>query len=200
MKKIVIAGGGGHAKVMINAIRLAGEYRIVGIVDPALDTGSKVLGVTVLGGDEELPSIYNSGVGYAALGVGSVGDCSLRKKVSKRIIDAGFTLPVIAHPDAVVADDVRVGEGTFIAAGVVVNPGATIGRFVIVNTSSSVDHDCVIGDNVHIAPGVTLSGGVRVGCDSHIGTGSSVIQDIKIGPRCIVRAGSTVTKDFNAKE
>jgi UDP-perosamine 4-acetyltransferase len=88
------------------------------------------------------------------------------------------------------------GEGTFIAAGAIVNPGTKIGRNVIINTSASVDHDCEIGDFVHIAPGVTLSGGVKVGNETHIGTGANVIQYVKIGEKCMVKAGTLLSQDL----
>ena len=190
--KIVLLGGGGHCKVAIDAIRKEGKYKIVGIVDPGLNPGDSVMGVKVLGGDNVLGSLKKKGIKYAIVTVGSVGDCKIRKSLSEDIIESGLEMPVVVHPDAVVADDVEIGAGTFVAASATINPGTKIGHNTIINTSSSVDHDCEIGDFVHIAPGVTLSGGVKVGDSTHIGTGASVTQYIEIGRNSFISAGVLV--------
>ena len=195
-KKIILVGGGGHCKVIIDAIMSAGVYDIAGVVDPALKIGEQVLGISVLGDDSVLPGLYEKGVKEAVISVGSVGDPALRKKLYSQLKKLGFSLPVVIHPKAVVARDVKIGEGTFLAASVTVNPGTRIGAAAIINTSSSVDHDCSIGDFVHIAPGVTLSGGVQVGGETHIGTGAKVAHYTKIPARKKIKAGDLVYTDF----
>lgn len=199
MKKIVLVGGGGHCKVAIDAIRKADNFEIDGVVDARLKKGKKILEVPVIGNDDILPKRYSKGVKYAFIAIGSVGDCTLRKALYKKIIKLGFKIPCIIHPKAVVAADVKIGEGTFVAAGAVINPGTKIGRNTIINTSSSIDHDCQIGDFVHIAPGTTLSGGVKVGDETHIGTGANIIQYLTIGKKCVVGAGTTVRHNIKAE-
>jgi len=193
--KVVLVGGGGHCKVIIDAIINAGEYDIEGIVDSKLNIGDKVLGIPVIGNDDILPMVFEKGVKNAFIGVGSVGDCTLRKKLSGKLKSIGFNLPVVIHTKAVVAQDVRVGEGTFIAASATINPGTVIGRNAIINTSSSIDHDCHIADFVHVAPGATLSGGVKIGEGTHIGTGAKVIQYLNIGKNCMIKANSLVSRN-----
>jgi UDP-perosamine 4-acetyltransferase len=192
---IVLVGGGGHAKVIIDAIKCAGKFGIYGIVDSILPEGTSVLGIKVLGGDSELPKIFKQGVKYAFISVGSLGDCSARKRIAENLEKIGFKLPVIAHPKAVIAQDVRLGDGTFVAAAAVINPATKIGKNAIINTSSSIDHDCEIGDFVHIAPGVTLSGCVKIKDEAHIGTGASIVQKITVGAKVMVKAGTTVKHD-----
>lgn len=194
-KKIVIVGGGGHAKVVIDAIRRSGEFDICGIIDNNLKPGDSVLGIEVIGGNDMLAAVFKEGTRNAFLGVGSIGNCEIRKRIASGLTRIGFKFPAIIHPKAVVADDVEVGAGTFVAAGAVVNPGARIGRNVIINTSASVDHDCVIGDFVHIAPGAVLSGGVKVGEETHIGIGANVIQYVNIAKRSFIKAGALVRDD-----
>lgn len=196
LERIVLIGGGGHAKVVINAIREAKNFEIYGIIDPALKRGESVLDVEVKGADDILPQILRKGVRCAFISVGSIGNCEPRKRIYDNLKKLGLQLPVVIHPKAVVASDVELGGGTFVAAGAIINPGTRIGKNVIVNTASSIDHDCVIGDFVHIAPGATLSGGVKVGEETHIGTGASLVQYINIGRRCMVAAGSTVRRDI----
>lgn len=191
---IVLIGGGGHCKVIIDALRKIDSYEIEGIVDPGIQKDQNVLGVEVLGGDEVLGSILDKGVDKAFICVGSIGDCSVRASLYEKIKEIGFSFPSIIHPSAIIADDVRdrIGEGTFIAAGSIINSGTQIGKNAIINTSSSIDHDCNIGDYVHIAPGVVLSGEVKVGDRTHIGTSASVVNRVVIGKECFIGAGSVV--------
>ncbi|MFH1394797.1 MAG: serine acetyltransferase, partial [Candidatus Omnitrophota bacterium] len=91
--------------------------------------------------------------------------------------------------------DVEFAEGTFVAASATINPGTKIGKNVIVNTSSSIDHDCWIEDFVHIAPGAILCGTVTVGEGTHIGIGANIIQSIKIGKGAFISAGRIVKRD-----
>lgn len=200
MEKIVLVGGGGHAKVVIDAIRKSGDFDIYGIVDPSLDAGERVLGIKVIGKDSVLPRLFKEGVKNAFIGVGSIGDCGIRKRIYGQLEKIGFELPVIVHQRATIAEDVTIGEGTFVAAGAVINAGTILGRNAIINTSSSVDHDCVIGDFVHIAPGATLSGGIRVGDETHIGTGAKIIQSLNIGRNCLIGAGVTVRHNLRNGE
>jgi UDP-perosamine 4-acetyltransferase len=192
--KIILVGGGGHCKVIIDAIKMVNKLQIYGITDS--DVKEKIVsGVSVIGDDSILPSVYKKGIKNAFVSVGSIGNCAVRKKISENLRRIGFNLPKIIHPSAVIASDVEIGEGTFIAAGVVINPGVKIGKNSIINTSSSIDHDCEIGDFVHVAPGVTLSGAVKIGDETHIGTGANVVQCVNIGKNVFVKAGSLVSKN-----
>lgn len=194
-EEIVLVGGGGHCKVVIDAIVNIGEYNIKGIADSKLEAGKKVSGIPIIGNDDCLTDLYKEGINKAFIAVGSVGDCGARKNIYEKLKDIGFNLAVIVHPKAIVAQDVTMGEGTFVAAGAVINPGVTIGKNVIINTSASIDHDCRIADFVHIAPGVILSGGVEVGKATHIGTGAKVRQYVKIAENCLIKMGAIVTRD-----
>lgn len=201
-KDIILIGGGGHAKVVIDAINKSRNFSVYGILDPQLPKGKSILGVKVIGTDEMLPKIFKKGIrsAFIAIGAVNVDGCNARGKIYDNLKKIGFHFPVIAHPKSVIAEDAKIGEGTFIAAGAVVNSGVKIGKNAIINTSASVDHDCEIEDFAHIAPGATLSGGVKVGAKTHIGTGANVVQGTKIGKKSMIRAGALVTKSPDAEE
>jgi len=193
---VLIVGGGGHAKVLIEALRLQ-SIKILGIIDAdATKIGADVSGIRVIGDDEAISGYKTSDI-FLVNGIGSVHIPKMKIDVFEKFKAKGFTFSTIIHPSAVVASDVALGEGSQIMAGVVIQPGCTIGADTIVNTRASIDHDCQIGDHVHIAPGVTLSGGVRVGDGSHIGTGATVIQGVTIGRNSLVGAGSVVVNDIS---
>ncbi|MFH1428300.1 MAG: acetyltransferase [Candidatus Margulisiibacteriota bacterium] len=196
--EIVLVGGGGHAKVVIDTIHKNGDYKIKGIIEKSADV-SGLFNYPVLGNDDKLNEVYAAGCKNAFIAIGSIGDPSHRVKLYEKLKQIGFALPVIVHPAAVIAEGAVIEEGSFIAAGAVIGPDAKIGKNVIINTNTSVDHDCIIGDHIHMAPGVTLSAGVEIGHHAHIGTGSSVIQYRKIGAGTLIGAGSIVVKDIPEK-
>lgn len=199
MDRIVVVGGGGHAKVVIDAIRSKAVFDIVGIVDPQLPVGSLVEGVAVLGGDSELPKLRASGVSHAVVAVGSVGSSSVRRKIFEMLKQNDFCLPALIHKSAYVASSVVLNVGAFVAAGAVIEPGVVVGECAIVNTGAIVDHDCQIGAFVHVAPGSVLSGGVNVGDGAHLGTATCIIENCNIGKNALVGAGSVVVSDIPAE-
>lgn len=193
-EKIVIIGGGGHAKVIISILKKLNQHIIVGYTDQ--ENKGEILGSSFLGTDERLNSLFKDGVNNAAIGLGQIKSAALRRKlftICKRI---GFKLPSIVSPDAIINEEVIIGNATFVMDGVIINSGSNIGQCSIVNTNSSIDHDCSIGDFTHIAPGVTLSGDVKIGNYVFVGTGANVIHQINITDYSIISAGSTVTKNI----
>ena len=193
MKQVVGLGAGGHARVIIDILRLSGEFDLIGLLDPdpALK-GSLVEGVPVLGGDDQLPHLYRRGVTHAFIGVGSIGDTGPRKRLYLLARKLGFQLATAVHPQAVVAASAVLGPGVSVMAAAVINPGAWLGENVVVNTGALVEHGCALHDHVHIATGAHLGGGVQVGTGSHIGIGASVRQGIRIGCNSIVGVGAAV--------
>ncbi len=193
-RPVIVLGAGGHAKVLLGALRAAGE-RILGVTD--LDpsrVGQKVLGVEVIG-DDRVVLGYRADEIHLVNGLGGTGSTDKRRSVYEAFADEGYSFATVTHPSAVIGLDVTLGEGAQVMAGVVIQPGSRIAANALVNTRASIDHDARIGEHAHIAPGATLSGGVRVGPGAHVGTGASVIQAVTLGRSCLVGAGSAVIED-----
>ncbi|MBI2677659.1 MAG: acetyltransferase [Candidatus Koribacter versatilis] len=193
---VVMFGGGGHGRVLLDAVRLQGGYDIKAIVDaqPAL-RGEQLDGVPIVGGDEELPRLLREGTRHAVVAIGSVSNNSQRAELFARIKAMGFTFVNVVHPSAVVSPSARLGEGTVVLAGAIVGPGTVVGANVIINSRASVDHDCSIGDHVHIAPGAVLSGSVSVSDMAFIGAGATIKQGTRIGRSALVALGAAVIRD-----
>jgi sugar O-acyltransferase (sialic acid O-acetyltransferase NeuD family) len=192
MTPIVIYGASGHAKVVIDAIRRAGDYHVVALVADGVPDGSEFEGIPIRGGRECLSALHHEGCSH---GFVAVGDPRARLTLSELLIGSGFQLPSIVHPNAVLAEGVRIGEGVFVAAGAVINAGSVIGNMVIVNTRASVDHDASIERLVHLAPGSTLAGHVTVKEGAWVGIGATVLDRRVVGEWSIVGAGAVVTRD-----
>lgn len=197
--KVLGLGAGGHARVVVDAIREAGEYELVGLIDLSESkTGRFVDGVEILGSEARLEEFYRGGVRHAFNGIGGISDTTMHAEVYHRIVRKGFEFVTVIHPKATVSKTVTIEAGSVLLAGVVVNAGSTIGANVILNTNATVEHECQIGDHVHVAPGAILAGNVKVGDHAHIGAGAIIRQGIVIESRAIVGAGAVVVKNVSA--
>lgn len=196
MEKIILVGGGGHCKSIIESINRVKQFEIVGIVDKKPSECIE-LGIDVIGSDEALNLLYKSGIKNAFIGVGSVGNPNIRIKLYNILKNLGYIFPKIVDKTAIVSPSAIIKDGAFVGKGAIINAKVTIEKQCIINSGSIVEHDCNINEFVHLAPGVTLSGGITIGKRTHIGTNATIIQNINIGNDVIVGAGSVIVKDIN---
>lgn len=188
-KSLLLLGGGGHCASIIDTLQRANQHVRLGIVAPE---GADVLGVPVVGVDNDLSRLKEEGYNAAFVAVGSVGDASIRAELYKYISELGFETPNIIDPTAIVSESALLGKGIFIGKRSVIGPRTRLGNNSIINTGAIIEHDCNIGNNVHIAPGSTLCGSVNIGNGCHVGAGATVIQGISIGEESLVGAGAVV--------
>ena len=161
--KIILIGGGGHARVLIDLILMSDKFEIAGILDSELKKGKMVLNIPVLGSDNLLADLYGKGIRNACIAVGSIKDNSKRKMLYEKVKQVGFDMPYLIHPQAVVSkSDTRISSAVQIMAGVVIQPGVLIGENTIINTGAIVEHDCNVSSHVHICPGAVISGGCTI--------------------------------------
>lgn len=193
-KPVIIIGNGGHAKVLVDCLRLK-NVNIIGMLDKCPSSGIEVTDIPILGDDCAIFD-YPSDAVELVSGIGSIGNTGLRTDIFNRFKNLGYSFRSVIHPNAIVSENCYLGEGIQIMAGAVINTGTQIAADTIVNTGAVIDHDCKIGSHVHIAPGVTISGGVRIGDGSHIGTGATIIQGVTIGERALIAAGAVVISDI----
>lgn len=188
MKKIAIIGASGHGKVIADIARKSGYDEIVFLDDD--DSVRKCGGYPVIGKSSQAGQIDVEV--DVIVGIGNAG---IRKRIQESIPER--QLVTLIHPDAVIAEDVVIGAGTVVMAGTIINPGVRIGKGCIINTCSSVDHDCEVGDYVHIAVGSHLCGTVFVGSGTWIGAGSIICNNLEICEDCMIGAGAVVTKSID---
>lgn len=192
MQNLIIFGASGHARVIADAARRSALFDVLGFVDQARPVGEVVDSVKVLRNETALQNILSKADNV--MGIIGVGDNRARARIAASMKEKfpGLQFANVFHPSAIIADDVIFGRGVFVAASATINCGSRLGDHVVINTRSSVDHDCVIGDYSFIGPGVSLAGGVSIGRGSFIGTGAAVIPSIQIGNDAVIGAGSAV--------
>jgi len=193
-KKVLIIGGGGHSRVVIDSFRKLG-YLIDGIVDPAYKIDKLVSGVPVVGGDEVFDRVSVESIEIIN-GVGVLPGRIGRWKIADRMRNSGFKFVTVVDPDAVISSNVTVSEGVQIMAGCVLQDGVKVGSDSVVNTGTILDHDCDIGEKCWISPGVTVCGGSRIGSNAYIGAGATLLENISIGDGALISAGATVFEEI----
>lgn len=186
---VYIIGAGGHAKVVIAAL-LANSVACAGVFDDDSSLwGKKILDIPILGAVEELRD------SSSITAVNAIGNNSTRRAISERFRNINWL--TLIHPHTWVHNSVKIGYGTVVFAGAVIQPDTKIGKHSIINTSASVDHDCVIGDFCHIAPGCHIAGGVQIGDEVFLGIGTAIIPCVSIVSNTVIGAGSTVIDNID---
>ncbi len=183
--RLIILGASGHGKVAAD-IAMRSGYEEILFLDDSPQAGS-CLGWPVLGPVSEAEGLQ--GEFFVA-----IGNPAVRARLQNRLEGQGKVLATLIHPSAVLAAGVRVGRGSVLMAGVIVNPCVEIGAGCILNTAATVDHDCRLGDYVHVSVGAHLAGTVTVGARSWIGVGAAVVNNVSIASDCMIGAGATVVR------
>lgn len=196
MKKIIIIGTGGHAKVIIDILISQNKYSIVGLLDDFKNVNEQIMGYPVLGGIKDFPKILDE---HPITGtVVAIGDNFSRSQIVKKI---QFDCPSITfinaiHHSASIAAQVSIEEGVVIMAGVTIGPFCTIGKHCILNTHSSLDHDSEMGDFSSLAPRVVTGGNCKIGTHSAVCIGTTITHNINIGAHTVIGAGSLVLENI----
>lgn len=183
--KLTIIGASGHGKVAADIARLCG-YDEIEFLDDNPEV-SECAGYPVVGTSAGIEEIHND------LFI-AIGNSAVRRRLMAKC--AGKRMPALIHPNAVIARDATIGDGTVVMAGAVINSCAEVGRGVIVNTCSSIDHDCVVADFSHISVGAHLCGTVGVGAGTWVGAGAVVSNNVEICGDCMIGAGAVVVRDI----
>jgi sugar O-acyltransferase (sialic acid O-acetyltransferase NeuD family) len=195
---VVVYGGGGHGKAVIDLVRAAGGHTIIGVIDDGRGPGDLVLDVPVLGGGAILAALLQGGCLLAVNAVGGIGAMSSRIAVYERLHAAGFDFPTFIHPSAVIEPSAQLELGVQVFPHAYIGSEARIGKGCIVNTGAIVSHDCVLADHVNLAPGAILAGAVEIGEGSLIGMGVTINLNVRIGAGARVGNGATVKADVPA--
>lgn len=192
-KEIIIFGTGGHAKVVHDILVKEGKFAPVAFV--SLDKDTKFFLGLPVHNQADLKKLN-----FTA-GIIAIGDNWTRAQVAKFISTEipGFNFVKAIHPSTQIGTGVVIEEGTVTMAGSIINPGSKIGSHVIINTNSSIDHDCTIENFSSIAPGAILGGNVVVEVYAAISLGVKIIHGKKIGAYSVIGAGSLVLTDIQEK-
>lgn len=192
-KRLIIIGASGHGKVAADIAIKSGKYTEILFLDDntaITDCG----GFPVVGTSKDFPLYIEDSEFFVG-----IGNAKIRNKITDWLEESKATIATLIHPNSVIGQNVKLGDGTVIMAGAVINSDTSIGKSCIINTCASVDHDCTLGDYVHVAVGAHLCGTVTIVSHTWIGAGATVINNVSVCAECTIGAGAVVVKSINDK-
>ncbi len=188
-KSLVIVGAGGQCKVILDSLN-SNNYNEVFIEDKFISTEA-IYGFPVISKAEDLA---NANIEFVV----AIGDNFSRSKLVSdlQLRFDNIKFATIVHPKAYVAASATLGEGTVVCAGSVVGANSRIEEHVIINTNSSVDHDCHLKPFCSIGPNSTLGGNTYIGNLSVVAISATISHGVTIADNVIVGASSLVLRDI----
>jgi sugar O-acyltransferase (sialic acid O-acetyltransferase NeuD family) len=197
-QNIVVIGASGHASVIIDIIERQNIYTIIGLIDSYKPIGTQIFNYEVLGDETCIADLIktNNIIG----GIIAIGNNYHRLQMQLKIetLYPKFKYIKAIHPQAIIGKNVTIKAGVAIMPGVIANANAFIGPFTILNTGSTLGHDCIMEEFSSLAPGVNIAGNVTLKKCASVGIGSCVAGGLSIGKHSHIGAGSTVVKDINS--
>ena len=191
MDDIILIGGGGHCKSVIDIIEQEGKFNIVGIVDKPEFLNSKCLGYPVIGNDSNLVDFAKK-YKYALITMGQLKSPLDRIRLFDLAIKANFVLPSIVSPRAYVSKHTTIGRGVTVMNDALINANASIGDNCIINSKALIEHDVIIESHCHISTHATINGNVKVEKNCFVGSGVTTKESITIKKDSFIKAGSLV--------
>lgn len=197
---VIIIGGKGGAKMVIEAIKSTNHLGIEGIIDGQLDKGDHVMGVPVLGGESELEQLREKGFRNVILSFSSLHDLPSRSKKYNELKEKGFQFPNVIHDRATVEPSVTLGEGNIILANAMVGSEVTLGNMNYVNTGAMICHESIAHSNNHFAPNSVIAGRVRIGNNNLVGMCVTTYFEIEMGDNIIINNGCNIVKNIKSNQ
>lgn len=193
--QIILIGGGGHCKAVIDVIEAENKYRIAGIIDMPEKLGQKILNYKVIGNDNDIVKFAQQ-YELFFITIGHIKTPELRIKLFEKVKKAGGKFPVIISPNAYVSKHTKIDEGTIIMHNVVINADTTVGKNCIINNKALIEHDCKIGNHCHISTNAVINGTCEIKNRCFLGSSTVLYNNISVISNTIIGAGATVTKNI----
>jgi sugar O-acyltransferase (sialic acid O-acetyltransferase NeuD family) len=190
-QKMILIGGGGHCKSVIDVIEAEGTYTIAGIIDQKELIGQKVLGYEIIGCDDGLKELFSQ-FKYAVVTVGHIKSPALRIKLFNTLKSIGYQLPAIVSPFAYISKHSTIDEGTIIMHYALINANAVVGKNCIINSKALIEHDAIIEDHCHISTGAIINGGTVISQGTFFGSNAVSKEHAVIAEKSFIKAGSVV--------
>ncbi|WP_109694971.1 acetyltransferase [Chitinophaga deserti] len=197
-RKLILVGGGGHAKSCIATIENSDEWELHGILDQSSRIGTAILGYPVIGSDSDIATLAKEDYWFL-IAVGQINDPAVRIKCYNQLCNVNARIATVISNFAQMSRFAEIGQGTIVLHGAKINADAKTGVNCIINTNANIEHDAQIGDHVHISTGAIINGGCRIGNGVFIGSGAVIVQGVTIPDNTVIGAGTVIYKNVQEK-
>jgi sugar O-acyltransferase (sialic acid O-acetyltransferase NeuD family) len=189
-------GGKGGGEIVANAAMAAissgADYTLTGFLNDDMRPGETLSGLPVLGKIDNWHDLSQDTVFIPSLHNYKFMRERLEKIRSLEVPPERWL--TVRHPQSCVAQDAKIGYGSYIGACSVVEPGASVGNFTSIRSGAYVSHDVEVGDFVFVGANSTIAGRTNIGEGTHVGPNAVVRDQLSIGEYSILSIGSVVTK------
>jgi sugar O-acyltransferase (sialic acid O-acetyltransferase NeuD family) len=193
MEPVILIGGGGHCISCIDVIRSANKLEIIGILDTIDKVGLNIMGVPVIGTDDDIPILSGKYKNFL-ITIGQIKTVEKRIRIYNTVKESGGNLPFIISPKAYVSPSASIDEGTIVMHNSMINAMAVVGKNCIINSGALIEHEVSVGDFCHISTQAVVNGQVIIGKNSFIGSNSVITNNVSLPDGIIVSAGACVLK------
>lgn len=194
-KPLVLIGGGGHCKSVIDVAESAG-YTILGILGQPEEVGKEVLAYKIIGTDDDIPSFVDDA--EFVIAVGQIKNSIIRQKIASRIESAGGKYATIIASDAYVSKYAKLDDGCVVMHRAFVDVAVQIGKNCIINTMANIGHGVTIGDFCHVSADAMICGDCKIGNDVFVGSQSVLSNGIRVCDKVVIGIGSVIRHSIDA--
>lgn len=186
MEKFLIYGCRDFGKILRNLLKEC-NLNFAGFISD-FDKGNEIIGNFEYVKQNYNPNEFSiiNGLGYA--------DLRNRWEIYMKIISAGYEVPNIIHPKAIISKSVKMGKGSIFMAGSIVDFNTEIKDLSVFWPGVIINHDCKIGNNNFFSPGSITCGFVDISDNCFIGAGATIIDHIKIENNKFILAGKIISE------
>ena len=141
--KLLILGAGSHGQEVREIAESLHVFQKIDFLD---DDKNKLEVVGTWADFEIFKGTYNSAIV-------AVGNEHTRKLWFAKLSGAGFIIPTLVHPSAIVSQNATLGPGTVICARATISSGVQVGSGCIISAGVILGRDEIIDDWTHISAG-----------------------------------------------
>ena len=165
MKRLLILGAGGFGQMVKETALLLGYNEVVFLDDAynGQDSAGRCCDYTIL--QEQYPKA-----------VAAFGNNKTRLEWTDKLMEAGYEVPAIIHPSAIVAPSAKIEPGCFIMQRAVVNTNSEIRRGALINSGAIIDHDSVVEAGAHVCLGSIVKANCTIESGKKIEAGEVIFS------------------------
>lgn len=195
MSSVLIFGAGQVAEVFAEVLTSHGFRIAAFVVDAAYWEPAKFIAQAPVVAYENLHLTSLSNVKHFVVGMSFRGLNTLRAAKFAAMRQKGFEPLTFVDQHARVAPSAKIGAGSFIFDGNVIQSGVEIGENCVLWSSNHVGHHSKIGDHVWVSSHAVISGAVEIGECTFVGVNATITDNRKLGCRNVIGAGALITRN-----
>jgi len=200
IRKILIWGGRSKARIIIAMISeiYGSSAEITAIFDKTLSSLQFNTDIKLYTQNSDLTNLCKNSTHFVVCTGGEHGYA--RYMISRKFQERGLKPLSLISKYSILDNLEDIGSGIQVMPGAVAHKFSRLGEQCILNTNSTIDHDCIIGDGVHVMGSASIAGCVKIGDFSTIGTNATILPNIEIGENVYIGAGAVVTDNVKSGE